>query len=80
MFKKTAILTAAIVAALIAATVVPAQAIPTPPPNSDVLVVVAYYSDANKTQLVGQSWSGCGSPSGSWGTTSGFRNIFFTPC
>ncbi|MEV0131614.1 DUF6289 family protein [Dactylosporangium sp. NPDC050688] len=40
----------------------------------------AYYADAGKTQLIGQSWTGCGQPAGSWGVTSGIRQVFFTPC
>lgn len=81
MFKKTAILTAAITAAVVVATVVPAQAIPTlPPAVPDVLMVTAFYSDASRTVLVGQSWSGCGKPSGSWGATTSYRNVFFPQC
>lgn len=53
-----------------------AQAIPPGP----TLFVIAYYSDAAKTVLVGQAWSGCGQPSGSWGTTTNIRNYYFTPC
>jgi Family of unknown function (DUF6289) len=54
----------------------PAEAIPPGP----TLLVIAYYADAAKTQLIGQAWSGCNRPSGSWGTTSGINNVFFTPC
>jgi hypothetical protein len=54
----------------------PAQAIP--PGNN--LVVIAYYSDPAKTNLIGQQWSGCSQPSGSWGSTSPYRTLFFTPC
>jgi hypothetical protein len=54
----------------------PAAAIP--PGNT--LLVVAYYDDLAKTHLIGQAWSGCNRPSGSWGTTSGITNVFFTPC
>lgn len=81
MFRKISIVTVALTAAVLAATVVPAQAIPTlPPPVSDTLLVTAYYSDASKTVLVGQSWSGCGKPSGSWGTITSYRNVFFPAC
>ena len=81
MFKKTAILTAAIAAVVIVATVVPARAIPTLPPSvPDVLMVTAFYSDASRTVLVGQSWSGCGKPGGSWGVTTSYRNVFFPQC
>ena len=54
----------------------PAQAIP----PGDSLIVIAYFSDPAKTNLIGQQWSGCGQPSGSWGTLSGYRTLYFTPC
>jgi Family of unknown function (DUF6289) len=46
----------------------------------DTLTVIAYYSDFSKTQLVGQKWSGCGQPSGSWGITTNSINLFFPAC
>lgn len=54
----------------------PAQAIP----PGDTLLVVAYFSDPARTNLIGQRWSGCGQPSGSWGTLAGYTTIYFTPC
>lgn len=75
MFRR-AILAIAIAASVFASGTVPAQAIP----PGDNLLVIAYYSDASKTVLIGQQWSGCGEPSGSWGTTSAYRNIYYTPC
>lgn len=66
--------------ALVAGAATPAGAIPPPPPGGDLLIVFAYYADAGKTQLIGQSWTGCGQPAGSWGVTSGIRQVFFTPC
>lgn len=81
MFKRTAIFIVAIATATLVATAIPAQAIPTfPDPQPLTLTVVAYYSDFAKTQLVGQSWSGCGQPSGSWGVTTSHRNLFFPAC
>jgi hypothetical protein len=73
---RRAVLAMAIIAGILVGNAVPAQAIPPGP----TLLVLAYYSDASKTVLVGQQWSGCGQPSGSWGTTSPYRNVFFTPC
>lgn len=75
MFKR-GLIAVAIAIGVLAASAVPAQAIPV----GDNLVVIAYYSNASKTVLVGQQWSGCGQPSGSWGITTNFRNLFFTPC
>ena len=73
---RRAMLVSALVVAGLTATAVPAQAIPEGP----FMVVYAYYSDSAKTQIVGQVWSaGCG-PAGSWGTTSGYRNVYFTRC
>jgi hypothetical protein len=66
----------ALVIAGVLITAAPAAAIP--PGNN--LIVIAYYSDSAKTQVIGQSWSGCGQPAGSWGVTSNIRNLFFTPC
>jgi Family of unknown function (DUF6289) len=81
MLKKTAILTVALTAAIFVANAVPAQAIPTlPPAVPDLLMVTAFYSDPARTQLVGQAWSGCGKPSGSWGLTTSYRNVFFPQC
>jgi hypothetical protein len=75
MFRR-GILAVALAAGVLTATAVPAQAIP----PGDNLIVIAYYSSPAKTTLVGQQWSGCGQPSGQWGTTSPYRNLFFTPC
>jgi hypothetical protein len=75
MFRR-AVLAAVMAAGIVAGSAVSAQAIP----PGDTLLVIAYYGDAAKTTLVGQKWSGCGQPSGSWGVTSAYRNIFFTPC
>ncbi|GIG60214.1 hypothetical protein Lfu02_45860 [Longispora fulva] len=73
---RRAMLVGALVVAGLTATAIPAQAIPVGPS----MVVWAYFSDSSKTQLVGQVWSaGCG-PAGSWGTTSGYRTIYFTAC
>ncbi len=73
---RRAFLAIAIAAGVFVGSAVPAQAIP----PGETLFVVAYFSDASKTALVGQQWSGCGQPSGSWGTTSPYRNFYFTPC
>jgi hypothetical protein len=70
MLRRTAILAIAFAAATTA------HAFPT----GETLIVTAYYSDVSKTQLVGQRWSGCGQPSGSWGTTTPHRSLFFPAC
>ena len=77
---RRSLLALLVTGAVIAGTTAPAGAIPPPPPGGDLLIVFAYYADAAKTQLVGQSWTGCGQPAGSWGVTSGIRQVFFTPC
>ncbi|WP_412539676.1 DUF6289 family protein [Longispora sp. K20-0274] len=75
MFRR-ALLVGALVLGSLGVVAAPAQAIPVGP----FMVVYAYYSDSSKTQLVGQTWTaGCG-PAGSWGTTSGYRNIYYTAC
>lgn len=79
MFRRT-LLALLVTGAVIVGAEAPASAIPVPPPGGDLLIVFAYYADAGKTQIIGQSWSGCGQPSGSWGVTSGVREVFFTPC
>lgn len=76
MFKRNALYTLALAIGTLAVSAVPARAIPT----GNTLSVIAYYSDASKTQLVGQKWSGCGQPSGSWGTTTPYTNLFFPAC
>ena len=73
---RRAVIACAIAAGLIAGSAVPAQAIP----PGESLLVLAYYADASKTTLVGQKWSGCGQPSGSWGVTTVYKNLYFTPC
>ncbi|GIH02937.1 hypothetical protein Rhe02_10040 [Rhizocola hellebori] len=75
MFRR-AILATALALGIAVTGAAPAQAIP----PGDSLLVIAYYSNPSKTTLIGQQWAGCGQPSGSWGATSGYRNIFFTPC
>lgn len=80
MFKKVAIAAVAIATATLVATVIPVHAFTLPPPGGDTLVVFAYYSDAAKTNLVGQKWSGCGQPSGQWGVTTSSFNVFFPAC
>ena len=77
---RRALLALFVTGAVIAGAATPAAAIPPPPPGGDLLIVFAYYADFEKTQLIGQSWSGCGQPSGSWGVTTGIHQIFFTPC
>lgn len=79
MIRRT-FLALLVTGAVIAGAATPAGAIPVPPPGGDLLIVFAYYADLEKTQLVGQSWTGCGQPAGSWGVTSGIRQVFFTPC
>lgn len=76
MFRRNALFAVALATGTLAVTAGPARAIP--PGNT--LFVTAYYSDASKTQLVGQKWSGCGQPSGSWGTTTAFSSLFFPAC
>jgi hypothetical protein len=61
---------------MIGVSAAPARAIP----PGDNLIVFAYFSNPSKTTLVGQAWHGCGQPSGSWGTTSPYRTLYFTPC
>ena len=73
---KRGILALAVAAGVLALVPAPAQAIP----PGDNLIVIAYFSDPAKTHLIGQQWSGCGQPSGSWGTLSGYRTLYFTPC
>ena len=79
MIRRT-LLAVLVAGAVIAGAATPAGAIPPPPPGGDLLVVVAYYADFEKTQVIGESWSGCGQPSGSWGVTSDIRQVFFTAC
>lgn len=76
MFRRNALYVLALAIGTLAVSAVPARAIPT----GNTLSVIAYYSDASKTQLVGQKWSGCGQPSGSWGTTTPYVNLFFPAC
>lgn len=73
---RRGLLALALGAALLGAGAVPAQAIP----PGDTLLVVAYFSDAARTNLIGQRWSGCGQPPGSRGTVAGYSTIYFTPC
>ena len=73
---RRGLLVLALSAAMLGLGTVPAQAIL----PGDTLVVVAYFSDAARTNLIGQRWSGCGQPSGSWGTLTGYSTVFFTPC
>lgn len=76
MFRRNVLHAIALVIGTLAVSAVPARAIPT----GNTLSVIAYYSDASKTQLVGQKWSGCGQPAGSWGTTTPYVNLFFPAC
>jgi hypothetical protein len=73
---RRGLLVLALSAGLIGLGSAPAQAIP--PGNN--LIVVAYFADAARTHLIGQRWSGCGQPAGSWGTLSGYSTLYFTPC
>ena len=73
---KRGLLAATAAAVLVLIGAAPAQAIP-PGPS---LIVFAYFDSPAKTTLVGQTWSGCNQPSGSWGTTSPYRTLYFTPC
>lgn len=76
MIKKLTIAFALL--AGIAVTPSPAQALP---PPGDYLIVFAYWSDAGHNNLVGQRWSGCGQPAGSWGVTNTpYHELYFTPC
>lgn len=65
---------------LVAATLVGSKPAAAIPPGGNVLVVVAYFADAAKTQIIGQWWSGCDRPPGSWGVTTGLNTVYFTPC
>ncbi len=77
MFKKLTI-AAALFAGGATITPSPAQAFPEP---GDYLIVRAFYADADHNQVIGQTWTGCGQPAGSWGVTqSVYRELFFTPC
>lgn len=76
MFRRNALYALAFAVGTLAVSAGPARAIPT----GNTLSVIAYYSDASKTQLVGQKWSGCGQPSGSWGATTPYVNLFFPAC
>jgi hypothetical protein len=73
---RRGLLAIAIAVAASVASAGPAQAIP----PGDSLIVFAYYSSPAKTTLVGQKWSGCGQPASSWGTTSPYYTLYFTPC
>jgi hypothetical protein len=75
MFKR-ALIAVTILAATLAIAPAPAQAIP----PGDSLIVIAYYSDSSRQQLVGQRWTGCGQPAGHWGIETGTRQLFFPPC
>jgi hypothetical protein len=70
------LIAAAIATVLLFFGAAPAQAIP----PGDSLIVFAYFDSPAKQNLVGQRWSGCGQPSGSWGTTSPYSTLYFTPC
>lgn len=74
---KRSLFTLSLLAATLLLDSKPAQAIP---PGGNVLVVIAYFSDVAKTQLIGQAWTGCNRPSGSWGVTTGLNTVYFTPC
>jgi hypothetical protein len=77
MTKKLTIVAALLVGA---ATVTPSPAQALPPPG-DYLIVTAYWSDAGHNDLIGQRWTGCGQPAGSWGVTnSQYHALYFTPC
>ena len=63
--------------ALLAVSATPAHAIGGGP---NTLTVIAYYDSPAKINLIGQRWSGCNQPAGSWGSTSSYINLFFPPC
>lgn len=73
---KRGLIAAVVGTVLLFISAAPAQAIP----PGDSLIVFAYFDSPAKQQLVGQRWSGCGQPSGSWGVTSPYRTLYFTPC
>ncbi|WP_329109477.1 hypothetical protein OG792_12000 [Micromonospora sp. NBC_01699] len=73
---RRGLVAALLAAGLLAATAAPVQAIP----PGESLIVLAYFSDPEKTQIIGQQWYGCGQPPGSWGVLGGYRTLYFTPC
>lgn len=75
MFRR-ALATAVTTVALLAVGATPAHAIGGP----NTLTVITYYDSAAKINMIGQKWSGCNQPSGSWGSTSSYLNLFFPPC
>jgi hypothetical protein len=73
---RRALVTVGLTLALLVVPATVAQAIP----PGESLIVFAYFDSPAKQTLVGQAWSGCGQPSGSWGVTSPYRTLYFTPC
>jgi hypothetical protein len=73
---RRGLLAVAVVFSAVAVGAAPAQAFVV----GDNLTVVNYYSNATKTSLVGQSWTGCDRPRGSWGTTTSYTTLTQTPC
>jgi hypothetical protein len=78
MFKR-ALLAVALIVATVAASATPAQAL-FPPEPGEYLVVLSYYSNGDKTELIGQRWFGCPGQSGRWGATSSHITPSFPPC
>ena len=79
MLRRTLVAAALTTALATAGVLVAAQPAAAIPPG-DNLIVFAYFSSPSKTTLVGQQWTGCGQPGGSWGVTSPYRTLYFTPC
>jgi hypothetical protein len=75
MIRRGLVAAVLAVVALLVVSAQPAAAI-----QGDSLIVLAYFSTPQKTVLVGQSWTGCGQPPGSWGVTSPYKTLYFTPC
>jgi hypothetical protein len=93
--KRTSLRIATVATAIVAMVAIgtPAQAFPSlpdgpptdctacPPSSGPTLFVHDYYSDANMTNLVGQSWFGCpGVPRASWGRTTAYDDWHFVSC
>jgi hypothetical protein len=76
MLKKRHLFALALTAAAFTFSGAPARAFPT----GNSLTVISYFSDAAKTHLIGQRWSGCSQPAGSWGTTSNLMSLSFPAC
>jgi hypothetical protein len=73
---RRSLIPATAIAAVLAIAPAPAEA----RPPGDLFVTIAYYSDATRTQLIGERWIGCGYPEGHYGAESIYQRDFFSAC